>query len=148
GNAVIVKKITLPAMTPAELAESIRWEAEQYIPFDIEDVNLDYQVLDSGKPDSNGAMDVLLVAAKREKIADYTGVITQAGRVPVVVDVDSFALQNTYEVNYGGDPHAIVMLMNAGASTLNLNIVSGGQSLFTRDISMGGKAYTEAVQKD
>ena len=88
GNAVIVKKISLPVMTEAELAESIYWEAEQYIPFDIQDVNLDYQILDAGTgPDSKGTMDVLLVAAKKEKIADYTGVIAQAGKVPVVVDV-------------------------------------------------------------
>src|SRR6266446_73946 len=103
GNAVIVKKINLPAMTEAELAESIYWEAEQYIPFDIQDVNLDYQILDPGtSAESKGTMDVLLVAAKKEKIADYTGVIAQAGRVPVVVDVDAFALQNAYELNYGG----------------------------------------------
>ncbi len=92
-------------MTAAELSESIYWEAEQYIPFDIQDVNLDYQILDPGTgPDSKGTMDVLLVAAKKEKIADYTGVIAQAGRVPVVVDVDAFALQNAYEVNYGLEP--------------------------------------------
>ena len=149
GNAVIVKKINLPVMTEAELAESIYWEAEQYIPFDIQDVNLDYQILDGGTgSDSKGTMDVLLVAAKKEKIADYTGVIAQAGRTPVVVDVDAFALQNAYEANYGIDPNAIVVLLNAGASAININIVSGEQSLFTRDISMGGNAYTEAVQKE
>ena len=93
GNAVIVKKITLPVMTEAELAESIYWEAEQYIPFDIQDVNLDYQILEPGTgPESRGSIDVLLVAAKKEKIADYTNVITQAGRTPVLVDVDAFAL--------------------------------------------------------
>src|SRR5215213_8299263 len=102
GNAVIVKKISLPVMTATELDESIFWEAEQYIPFDIQDVNLDYQILDSGAgPDSKGTMEVLLVAAKKEKIADYTGVIAQAGRTPVAVDVDAFALQNAYELNYG-----------------------------------------------
>ena len=101
GNAVIVKKISLPAMTEAELAESIYWEAEQYIPFDIQDVNLDYQILDRGDTGGKSTMDVLLVAAKKEKIADYTGVIGQAGRVAVVIDVDAFALQNAYEVNYG-----------------------------------------------
>jgi type IV pilus assembly protein PilM len=149
GNAVIVKKINLPVMTDSELAESISWEAEQYIPFDIQDVNLDFQVLDSGTgADSRGAMDVLLVAAKKEKIADYTGVITQAGRVPVVVDVDAFALQNAYEVNYDTEPETVIVLMNAGASAININIVTGGQSLFTRDISTGGNAYTEAVQKE
>jgi len=148
GNAVIVKKITLPAMTDAELSESIYWEAEQYIPFGIQDVNLDYQILTPGAAAAGGTMDVLLVAAKKDRIADYTGVIAQAGRVPVVVDVDVFALQNAYEVNYGSDPHAAVVLLNAGASAMNINIISGGHSVFTRDINIGGNAYTEAVQKE
>ncbi|HWF85813.1 MAG TPA: type IV pilus assembly protein PilM, partial [Vicinamibacterales bacterium] len=149
GNAVIVKKISLPVMTEAELAESILWEAEQYIPFDIQDVNLDYQILDAGTgPESKGTMDVLLVAAKKEKIADYTGVISQAGRMAVVVDVDAFALQNAYETNYGVDPQTVVVLLNAGASAININIVSGSQSVFTRDVALGGNAYTEAVQKE
>jgi type IV pilus assembly protein PilM len=146
GNAVIVKKISLPVMTPAELSESIYWEAEQYIPFDIQDVNLDYQILDPGT--EGGTMDVLLVAAKKEKIADYTGVIAQAGRVPVVVDVDAFALQNAFEANYGLEAGQVVVLLNAGASAININIVAGAQSVFTRDISMGGNAYTEALQKE
>jgi type IV pilus assembly protein PilM len=149
GNAVIVKKITVPVMTEAELDESIYWEAEQYIPFDIQDVNLDYQILDSGTgPDSRGSMEVLLVAAKKEKIGDYTGVIAQAGRTPIVLDVDAFALQNAYEMNYGFDPAEVVVLLNAGASAININICQGDQSIFTRDISMGGNAYTEAVQKE
>jgi type IV pilus assembly protein PilM len=148
GNAVIVKKINLPIMTPTELGDSILWEAEQYIPFDIQDVNLDYQVLDNGANSENKTMEVLLVAAKKEKIADYTGVITQAGRTPVVVDVDAFALQNAYEVNYGIDPNAVVVLLNAGASATNINILQGDQSVFTRDISMGGNAYTEALQRE
>jgi type IV pilus assembly protein PilM len=148
GNAVIVKKITLPAMTAAELRESIYWEAEQYIPFDIQDVNLDYQVLEKADKQANGSMDVLLVAAKKEKIADYTGVIAQAGRTAVVVDVDAFALQNAYEMNYGGDPGSVVVLLNAGASATNINILSGDQSVFTRDVSIGGNAYTEALQRE
>jgi type IV pilus assembly protein PilM len=149
GNAVIVKKIALPIMTDAELAESIYWEAEQYIPFDIQDVNLDYQILDPGDAAAGKSnMDVLLVAAKKEKIADYTGVIAQAGRSAVVVDVDAFALQNAYEANYGIDPGAVVVLLNAGASATNINILQGDQSVFTRDISIGGNAYTEALQKE
>jgi len=116
------------------------------VPFDIQDVNLDYQVLDTGA-DGRGTMDVLLVAAKKEKIADYTNVITQAGRQAVVVDVDAFALQNAYEVNYGIDA-AVVVLLNAGASATNVNMISNGQSLFTRDLSVGGNAYTEAVQRE
>jgi type IV pilus assembly protein PilM len=149
GNAVIVKKITLPVMTESELDESIYWEAEQYIPFDIQDVNLDYQILDPGTgPDSRGSMEVLLVAAKKEKIGDYTGVIAQAGRSAVIVDVDAFALQNAFDINYGLDGGQIVVLLNAGASAININILQGDQSVFTRDISMGGNAYTEAVQKE
>ena len=149
GNAVIVKKITLPVMTPAELDESIYWEAEQYIPFDVQDVNLDYQILDPGTgPDSRGSMEVLLVAAKKDKISDYTGVIAQAGRHAVVMDVDAFALQNAYEINYGLEPGQVVVLLNAGASAINVNILQGDQSVFTRDVSIGGNAYTEALQKD
>ena len=148
GNAVIVKKITLPVMTPSELDDSISWEAEQYIPFDIQDVNLDYQVLEGGQGAGKGTIEVLLVAAKKEKIADYTGVITQAGRSAVVVDVDAFALQNAYEVNYGIDQAAVVVLLNAGASATNINILSGDRSVFTRDVSIGGNAYTEALQRE
>jgi type IV pilus assembly protein PilM len=149
GNAVIVKKITLPVMTESELGESIYWEAEQYIPFDIQDVNLDYQILDPGTgPEARGSMDVLLVAAKKEKIGDYTSVIAQAGKTPVIVDVDAFALQNAFEVNYGLEPGKVVVLLNAGASAININIVQGDQSVFTRDVSLGGNAYTEAVQKE
>jgi type IV pilus assembly protein PilM len=147
GNAVIVKKISLPVMTDAELADSIQWEAEQYIPFDTQDVNLDYQILSSGGQD-RGTMDVLLVAAKKEKIADYTGVISQAGRSPVVVDVDAFALQNAFEANYDIDPELVTVLMNVGASATNINIVAGTVPLFTRDISIGGGAYTEAIQRE
>ena len=146
GNAVIVKKIGLPLMTEEELTESIRWEAEQYIPFDIQDVNLDYQILESDT--GKGSMDVLLVAAKKEKIADYTGVIAQAGRTPVVVDVDAFALQNAFEANYDIQPGVVTVLMNVGASGININILAGSTSVFTRDISIGGNAYTEAVQRE
>jgi type IV pilus assembly protein PilM len=148
GNAVIVKKISLPQMTEAELAESIKWEAEQYIPFDIQDVNLDYQIVRGNDGGAANSMDVLLVAAKKEKIADYTGVIAQAGRVPVVVDVDAFAMQNAFEANYDADPGAVTALMNMGASAININIVTGPASIFTRDVSIGGNAYTEAVQRE
>jgi type IV pilus assembly protein PilM len=157
GTAVIVKKINLPAMSEAELADAIFWEAEQYIPFAVQDVNLDYQVISGLADRKNGrngvtgsptGMEVLLVAAKKEKIADYTGVISQAGRTPVVVDVDAFALQNAYEANYGVEHGAVVALLNVGASAINVNVVSGEHSLFTRDISLGGHAYTEALQKE
>ena len=146
GNSVIVKKITLPAMTESELSESIYWEAEQYIPFDIQDVSLDYEIIDPGT--GQDSMEVLLVAAKKDKIADYTNVIAQAGKTPVVVDVDVFALQNAFEVNYGFEPSTVVAILNVGASAVNINILTGSQSVFTRDVSMGGNAFTEAVRKE
>jgi type IV pilus assembly protein PilM len=146
GNAVIVKKISLPQMSTEELAESIHWEAEQYIPFDIQDVALDYEVVEGGA--SGGNMDVLLVAVKKDKISDYTSVISQAGKNPAVVDVDVFALQNAYEVNYGVDPGRVIALLNVGASIMNINIVRGSNSVFNRDIAVGGNQYTDAIQKD
>jgi len=144
GHSVIIKKIQLPSMTEAELAESIQWEAEQYIPFDINDVNLDYVVLDASSGDT---MDVLLVAVKKDRIADYTSVIVQAGREPVLVDVDVFSLQNSYEANYGlgGDT---VALVNIGASVMNINVLHGEQSIFWRDVAFGGNQYTEAIQRE
>jgi type IV pilus assembly protein PilM len=146
GNAVIVKKISLPVMTESELGESIRWEAEQYIPFDIQDVNLDHQILEGEA--AKGTMDVLLVAAKKDKINDYSGVIAQAGRQPAVIDVDAFAIQNAFEANYDIEPGVVTVLMNIGASAVNINIVAGTSSVFTRDISTGGNAYTEAIQRE
>jgi type IV pilus assembly protein PilM len=143
---VIVKKISLPQMSTEELAESIHWEAEQYIPFDIQDVSLDYEVIDGGG--SGGNMDVLLVAVKKDKISDYTSAISQAGRSPLVVDVDVFALQNCYEINYGIDPGRVVALLNIGASIMNINIVKGATSIFNRDIAVGGNQYTDAIQKE
>jgi len=148
GNAVIIKKIQLPLMNEDELAESIQWEAEQYIPFDIEDVNIDYQIL--GDPHGSGAenMDVLLVAAKKDKINDYTSVIQRAGKHPVVVDVDAFAVQNAFEANYDISGSEVVALINAGASIMNINILKNGNTIFWRDISVGGNKYTEELQKE
>jgi type IV pilus assembly protein PilM len=146
GNAVIVKKISLPQMSPEELAESIHWEAEQYIPFDIQDVALDYEVVEGGG--SGGNMDVVLVAVKKDKISDHTSVITQAGKSPQVVDVDVFALQNCYEINYGVDPGRVIALLNIGAALMNINIFKSSTSIFNRDIAIGGNQYTDAIQKE
>ena len=93
-------------------------------------------------------MDVLLVAVKKDKISDYTSAISQAGKNPAIVDVDVFALQNCYEVNYGVDPGKVVALLNVGASIMNINIVKGATSIFNRDIAVGGNQYTDAIQKD
>jgi type IV pilus assembly protein PilM len=147
GHSVIIKKIQVPAMSQEELAESIQWEAEQYIPFDINDVRLDYVVLQDASP-GEGQMDVLLVAVKRDKVNDYMSVISQAGRTPALVDVDAFAVQNCYEVNYDLDPLKVVALVNMGAAVTNINILARGQSVFWRDISFGGNQFTEALQRE
>jgi type IV pilus assembly protein PilM len=133
-------------MSPEELAESIQWEAEQYIPFDINDVNLDYVPLTGAGTGDN--IDVILVAVKKEKINDYTSVITQTGKMPVLVDVDAFALQNAYEVNYEVEDGKVLALVNIGASVTNVNVLSGGTSMFWRDITFGGNQYTDAIQRE
>ena len=145
GHSVIVKKISLPTMSREELEESIRWEAEQYIPFDINEVNLDFQILETG--DGEGQMDVLLVAAKKDLIDDYVQVISDAGLQPIVLDVAAFAVENTFTRNYEPSKEEVVALVNVGSQVVNINIVSEGVPAFTRDISTGGNAYTEEIQK-
>lgn len=147
GHSVIIKKIQIPSMAPEDLSEQIRWEAEQYIPFDINDVRLDYVVLSDPEPGAE-SMDVLLVAVKRDKVNDYVSVISQAGKTPVLVDVDAFAVQNAYEANYELDPLKVVALVNIGASVTNINILVRGQTAFWRDISAGGNQFTEALQRE
>jgi type IV pilus assembly protein PilM len=146
GHSVIVKKIPLPPMTDEELEESIQWEAEQHIPFDISDVNLDYQILNASE--SAATTDVLLVAVKKDKILNHTNVITQAGKIPMVVDIDAFAIQNAFESNYHPASNATVALLNIGASIMNIVMTKGGTPMFTRDVSVGGNQFTDALQKD
>jgi len=145
-SSVIIKRVTLPQMSEDELEESIRFEAEQYIPFDIEDVNLDFQIL--GLAEENNMMDVLIVAVKKDKINEYVSVVKDAGLEPVIVDVDAFALENMYELNYDISEESNVALVNIGASMININILKGGMSVFTRDSSVGGNLLTEALQRE
>ncbi len=147
GSAVVAREITMPRMGPAELAGSIVWEAERHIPYDLQDVNLDYQVV--GREDDAGgkpAMTVLLAAAKKATIAEYAAAIAAAGCVPAVVDVAAFALQNAYAMDGGPADGRSVALLDAGASTTNINIVRSGRSVLTRDIPAGGNAYTDALR--
>ncbi|MBN2341798.1 MAG: type IV pilus assembly protein PilM [Deltaproteobacteria bacterium] len=145
GNSVIIKKLNLPQMKPDELEEQIQWEAEQHIPFDISEVELDYNILASN-PEA-GQMDVLLVAAKKDEIQDLVEVVTEARLRPAVVDIDAFAIQNVYELNYGYSPNETLALLNVGAEVTTINIVCDGVSQFTRDISNGGNMITEEIQK-
>jgi type IV pilus assembly protein PilM len=132
GHSVIVKRISLPAQCRENLEESIRWEAEQYIPFDISEVNLDFQVLNA----KAGTLEVLLVAGKKDKINDFAGVITMANKIPVLVDVDAFALQNAYVFNYEPAGQGIVALLDIGASIMTINIAAGSDILYTRDVTI------------
>jgi type IV pilus assembly protein PilM len=145
GYSVIIKKITLPLMTREELDESIQWEAEQYIPFDISDVYLDVEMLSSRAV--QGQMDVLLVAAKKETVNDYVNVAREAGLEPVVMDVQACDLQNMFEVNYGTAVGETVVLIDVGASVTNINVLADGVTTFTRDIAMAGNLFTEEIQK-
>jgi type IV pilus assembly protein PilM len=145
-SSVIIKRITLPQMSEDELQESIKFESEQYIPFDIEDVNLDFQIL--GMQEEGNQMDVLIVAVKKDKINEYVAVVKDAGLNPLIVDVDTFALENAYESNYEILPGENIALVNVGASVINMNILKGGVSVFTRDSSVGGNLLTEALQKE
>ena len=146
GNSVIIRKIVLPAMPQEELEDQISWEAEQYIPFDINDVNMDFQIL---SPDNNdpSKMNVLLVASKKDIINDYISVFSESGMQLSVVDVDAFAVQNAFEANYDYSSEDVLALVNIGASVMNINVIKDGITLFTRDVQMGGNLYTEEIQK-
>lgn len=143
GHSVIIKNIVLPPMSSEELEESIDWHAEEHIPYDLADVSLDYQIT-GNTPDST---QVLIAACKRERIDNIRQAIQLAGKQPVAIDVDTFALQNCYEVNYQPAETDVVTLLNIGASTMNVNIVKGTRSLFTRDITVGGSQFTDVLQR-
>jgi type IV pilus assembly protein PilM len=127
GHSVIIKNIVLPPMGKDELEESIDWHAEEHIPYDL--------------------ADVLIAACKRERIDNLRQAVQLAGKEPVCIDVDTFALQNCYELNYQPDDSQVVTLLNIGASTMNVNIVKGTRSLFTRDITVGGSQFTDVLQR-
>jgi type IV pilus assembly protein PilM len=132
-------------MSEKELRESIPWELEQYIPQSIHDVNYDYQVIPGETPEGN--IDVLIVAAKKDVTNSYVSIVNDVGLNPVVVDVDVFALENMYEINYP-DSEGLVALANIGASVTNINILKDGVSIFTRDITTGGNQFTDWIMKD
>ncbi len=135
GYSVIVKKIHVQTMAEEQLQETIHFEAEQYIPFDISDVNLDFQILGENESNPN-QMNVFLVAAKKEMVNDYINLVNLAGLNPCIVDVEAFALQNTFEANYDIQDDNIA-LIDIGASKTSLNILKGNSSVFMRDVSLG-----------
>ena len=143
GFSIIVKNITVQTMTEEELQETIQLEAEQYIPFDISDVNLDFQIVGENENNPN-QMNVILVAAKKEMVEDYLNVVQLAGLNPLILDVDAFALQNIFELNYEGE-EASVALIDIGASKTSLNILKRYSSVFMRDVSLGCSQINQKI---
>ena len=145
GTAVVIKKVTFSQMDEDELRDLIRDEGGKYLPFDnMDTVYYDFQILGEN-PFSPSQMDVLLVAAKKDIIDGYTEVLQDAGLIPVIMDVDSFALETMYEESYDFEENDVAVLINIGASMTNLNVVKGGMSIFTRDFTIGGNSVTESI---
>jgi type IV pilus assembly protein PilM len=146
GRDVIIKKISMDRMKEAEAREVIRWEAEQHVPFDMDNVELDFQILD---PDADGLqMTVLLVAAKRELVETKLALLRDVGLEPSLIDVDAFALHNAFEVNHPDAMRGVVGLVNIGHETTNVNILDDGVPVLTRDISIGTRRFREDLQRE
>jgi type IV pilus assembly protein PilM len=146
GRAVIVKKIMMDKMNPEDAREAIFWEAEQHVPFDIDDVCLDFEVLreDVGA----NQMEILLVAAKKEMVETHAGLVKDAGYTPIVIDVDSFAIQNAYELTHEDLGDRVAGLINIGSDVTNINIIQNNIPLFTRDLSVGSSVFIDAIQRE
>jgi type IV pilus assembly protein PilM len=145
GRGVIVKKITMERLSLQDAREAIHWEAEQHVPYDINDVSLDFEVLNTDVGPTQ--MQVLLVAAKRDLIAAHADLVREAGLTPTVIDVNSFAVQNAAEHSYDFLPGEVVALVNVGAELTNVNLVENGVPLYTQDLSMGGDTFVDGLQK-
>lgn len=146
GRNVIIKKIQVDRMKESDATEVVRWEAQQHVPFDIEAVELDFQILD---PEGEGLqMDVLLVAAKRDLVEDKIGLLSQAGLEARTIDVDSFALHNAFELNYPEAMNGVTALLNVGHEVTNVNILDSGVPLLNRDLSVGTRMFREDLQRE
>jgi type IV pilus assembly protein PilM len=144
GTAVIIKRLTLEVPNMKDLQDSVFWEAEQYLPFDISEVLMDYHVLSRSKDHKT---DVILVAAKRNVVETYMGCIQDSGLQPKIVDVDFFALQSLFESNYASNPNEAVAIVDIGASSLKLVICNNGTPVFTKDSALGGRNLTAEIQR-
>lgn len=145
GNSVIIKKISIPRVEERLVGEQMRWEAEQYIPFDIDSVNLDFAILKTSQ--SPESMDVLLIAARQESVMKYLEVVEATGLKLSVVDVAGFAFANCFFTNYPESSQQTVALLNVGATATNMVVVEKGEVVFCRDIFVGGASYTNEIQK-
>jgi len=141
GRELIIKKVQIPEVPAKEVADVVQLEAEHHVPFAIDEVFLDFQSV--GQHD--GVLDLILVAVKKSKVLEYASVVEDAGLVPSIVDVDSFALGNQFELNYPGERGETVALIDIGASIMKTNVVRSGSTIFARDIPFGGNNYTQAI---
>ncbi|HYM81059.1 MAG TPA: type IV pilus assembly protein PilM [Candidatus Limnocylindria bacterium] len=146
GRAVIVKKITMNRLSAEDAQQAVYWEAEQHVPYDINDVSLDFEILGPA-PNDPKQMHVLLVAAKKDMVVSFGDLIREAGLQPAIVDVDSFATQNALEANYDFAPDEVVAALNVGAEITNINITQAGVPYFTKDLQLGGNTFIEAAQR-
>lgn len=146
GTAIIVKKITIPRMDESLVAEQIRWEAEQYIPFDVNEVNLEYKILERVNQSAE-TMDIILIAARQENVFRYAEIVETSGLICSILDVGGFALANCFERNYGILEGQVVGLLNIGASVINFVVFESGEVVFCRDIPVGGATYNSEIQK-
>lgn len=146
GTAVIVKKITIPKMDVKLIPEQLKWEAEQYVPFDIKDVSLAHYLLKGAG--SSETMDILLIAARNEILRQYNLAINQSRLQTSIVDVSGFALANCFELNYGLFPGETVALLNFGSQVTNFVVIQDGQVVFCRDVPVGGMNYSQEIQKE
>lgn len=146
GTSVIVKKITIPVMDKKTIRNHIRFEAEQYIPFDVNNISLDYALLT--RSSSVDTLDILLVAAQNEVVNQYSGAIQSAGLKPALIDVSGFALANIFEMNYGRSTNENVGVFNFGSSVTNFVAIGQGEIIFCRDIPVGGVNYTNEISKN
>jgi type IV pilus assembly protein PilM len=146
GRAVIVKKITMNRLSAEDAQQAVYWEAEQHVPYDINDVSLDFEILGPAANDPK-QMQVLLVAAKKDMVMSFSDLMREAGLQPMIVDVDSFATQNALEANYDFAPEEVVATFNMGAEITNINITQAGVPYFTKDLQVGGNTFMEAAQR-
>ncbi|MFH1287638.1 MAG: type IV pilus assembly protein PilM, partial [bacterium] len=148
GRSVIVKKIKMPLMTEEELRDSIHWEAEQHIPFSIDEVVLDFVIIPDEMNEKSKQMNVLLIAAKKDKIKSYIDILSQLSLKAVLVDLDSFAIANSYEASSGIKENEILCFLNVGGEMANINLMGNTCPYFVREISVGGNHFTRAIQKE
>lgn len=146
GPAVMIKRVNLNDQGAQETDQAILYEARNFIPEELDNVNLDYQV--TGAAGDTGQIEVVLAAAKKDIVSSYADALRAGGLQPVVVDVDYFALDNMYELNYDALENQVAALVNIGARYSSINILKQGRSTFTGDVPVGGRDITEALTRD